>query len=509
MRLENAWIGNQGKVVVTAKGPRYQVRWQLSPGAGRLPVARKRTDFLTKAAAKAFIERLEKAEYGVDGWRLDAGGEPTQDPVGATTVFAALETYVATRWHAVWQTASRSKVRMRLIEFVALTLEPRAEREALLAALEEQRPDRRRPEPRTAVEWAARYLRDFGLRPGQSQLGEELAVARRWVEAHSIPLAGLDVARVGELRDHFTRRSLAQQTARTYWGGTVMPFLTWLIDTEQIGRAPVKGLPKVRRDVGAERPDPRRIPDPSQIELVATYFAARHGVEWGTYVRVSTWCSLRISEALDVRATSFVERRGRLFLRVATQQHRVNGGDADDGATRVRTGTKSTRDRRAPAREVPLPRWLEREVRDLLGDRLGRDGSLLFAGPRGAAAPAETVRKWWREAVDEVLVPVMPSFAGIKPHAMRHAGMTYWFAQGIDHKRIQLWGGWASLKVMLDTYRGVLESLEEIDLAGLDRLDGFGTAESVALGHDELSPTRDEYATIVDFNLWRQRQRSV
>ena len=499
MRLQSAWIGHGGRPVTTAKGPRYQVRWLLSPGAGRLPVARKRSDFLTKAAARAFVERLEKAEYEVDGWRIDADGRPTDEPVRDTTVFLALEAYVATRWHAVWKTASRSKNRMRLVELVALTLEPRADREALFVALEEQRPDRRRPEPGTAVEWAARYLRDHALRPEQGGLSQELSAARRWVEARSIPLAGLSVQRVGALRDHFTRAGLSQLTARTYWGGTVMPFLTWLVDTEQIGRGPVKGQPKVRRDVEAERPDPRRIPEPVQADLVAGHFAQRHGAKWGTFVRIATWCSLRISEALDLRGTSFIERRGRLYVVVATQQRRVTGVDSDDGETLVRTATKSTRDRRAKTREVPVPKWLEGEIRELLGDRLGRDGSLVFIGKRGAAAPAEAVRRWWREAVDEVLVPVAPNLEGITPHAMRHAGMTYWFAQGVDHKRIQLWGGWASLKVMLDTYRGVLDSLEEVDLAGIDAFE-WGGAANASMAIDDAN------AQVVHLSQWRARR---
>ncbi len=502
MRLVNAWVGHDGKPVATSKGPRFQVRWVLSPGAGRLPVERKRSDFRTKAAAKAFVERLEKAEYGVDGWRIDADGQPTDEPVGETSVFGALEVYAASRWNAVWQTASRSKVRMRLVELVARTLEPKSDREALLVALEEQRPDRRRPAPRTSVEWAARYLRDHGLRPHPAELGDELLSARRWIEARSIPLSVLSIQHVIELRDYFTRSELAQSSARTYWAGTVMPFLTWLVDTEQISRGVVKALPKQRRDVESERPDPRRIPEPAQVELVAVLFAEHHGAKWATFVRLATWCALRISEALDLRATSFIEQRGRLYLRVATQQRRVTGLDSDDGATLVRSGTKSTRDRRARVREVPLPTWLEHEVRDLLGDKLGVDGALLFTGPRGAAAPAEAVRRWWREAVDEVLVPVAPNLAGVTPHAMRHAGMTYWFAQGVDHKRIQLWGGWASLKVMLDTYRGVLDSLEEIDLTGIDGC--WPGSQSGDVLHQSVCGD----ATIVDLDAWR-RSRSA
>lgn len=153
----------------------------------------------------------------MDGCRVDADGQPTDEPVGAVSVFGALQLYVATRWNSVWQTASRSKVRMRLVELVARTLEPKRDREALLAALEEQRPDRRRPEPRTPVEWAARYLRDYGLRPSPVELGDEMASARRWTEVRSIPLARLSIQHVAQLRDHFTRAELAQSSARTYW----------------------------------------------------------------------------------------------------------------------------------------------------------------------------------------------------------------------------------------------------------------------------------------------------
>lgn len=501
MRLENAWIGNRGAPVATARGPRYQVRWLLDPGAGRLPVERKRTDFLTKAAAKVFVERLEKAEYGVEGWRIAADGQPTQEPESATTVLAALESYVASRWDSLWQVSQRSKARMRLVELVALTVEPRRDAVALVVALEEQRPDRQRPEPITPIEWVARYLRDYGLRPGGGPLGPELVAARRWLEAHTTALSALSIERVTELRGHFTRADLAPKTARTYWSGTVLPFLTWLVDTDQIPRSVVKAQPRLRRDVGAERPDPRRVPDPQLMEEMAAYFGERHGSIWGVYVRLSTYCALRISEALDVRWTSFVEKRGRLHLIVATQQRRVTGINADNGATLVRTGTKSTRDRRAIVREVPLPASLDAQVRALAGERLGRDASALFVGPRGGLAPADTIQHWWREAVDAVLVPQRPALRGITPHSMRHAGMTYWFAQGIDHKRVQIWGGWSSLVQMLDTYRGVLESLEEIDLAGVDELE----RRAVVGRH---VPTDEEAGNVVSLSDWRARRFS-
>lgn len=130
MRLLHAWIGNDGKAVKTAKGPRYQVRWRLDRGAGQIPLERKLTTFWTVAAAKAFIERLEKAEYGVVDkgdvvpWRIDGDGHPTDLPPAQDSVFSALGLYVSSRWRAVWQTKMRTRNRMRLVELVALTCAP-------------------------------------------------------------------------------------------------------------------------------------------------------------------------------------------------------------------------------------------------------------------------------------------------------------------------------------------------------------------------------------------------
>jgi len=56
--------------------------------------------------------------------------------------------------------------------------------------------------------------------------------------------------------------------------------------------------------------------------------------------------------------------------------------------------------------------------------------------------------------------------------------LTGGFVQGIDHKRVPLWGGRTSLWEILDAYRGVLDSLEEVDLAGIDELDVAWAAPS-------------------------------
>ena len=78
MRLENAWIGNNGKIVTLPRrsGPngesrsinRWQVRWLLDVGPGLPLVERKTTTFETKAHAQFFINELWKAHYGSDSF---------------------------------------------------------------------------------------------------------------------------------------------------------------------------------------------------------------------------------------------------------------------------------------------------------------------------------------------------------------------------------------------------------------------------------------------------------
>lgn len=90
---------------------------------------------------------------------------------------------------------------------------------------------------------------------------------------------------------------------------------------------------------------------------------------------------------------------------------------------------------------------------------------------------------------------------------MRHAGMTYWFSQKFDEKLIQRWGGWESVVVMQDTYRGVLDSLEVIELKGLDRFDETWEFESAQV----LEPTADasRCAVITDMTQWRLKKAQM
>ena len=495
MRLERAWIGNKGKPVETSAGKRYQVRWLLDPGGGRLPVERKRSTFRTKGEAQLFLERLQQAEYKVNGWTFDRDGQPVEAAALSVTFLSAITQYVISRWSTDWKPAQRTKVRGRLLQLVCLTVDRPGDRRALLEGLESQRNDRgQRPEPQTRAEWAARWLRDHGLLPDAPEATDpRLLDGLRFLEAASVPVSALDHKLVSELQRHFAG-SGSQNTARTYWSGTIVPFIKWLCDTEQVTGKPLAGVKKIRRDVEAERPDRDQVPDPNQVRALAADMGHhRHSRIWEIWVLVLAFCALRPSEALGVKLNQFYkDARGRWRLEPDAQETRRVSWATDDGNTQHRTTTKSGRDATPPKRGIPVPAFLAHMLEEEYGEDLGRADRHAFVGPRGGVGNLATVEQWFKDSVRRVFADV-PQLSAMTPHFLRHAGMTYWFAAGMDHKKVQMWGGWRSLKEMLDTYRGVLASLEDEQLDGLDDFhDRWASDDSNDA--DGNGPTTDEAA---------------
>ena len=522
MRLLASWIGNDGKPVQTAAGPRYQARWRLVSD-GRLDIIeRKRTDFATKAQVKYFLEELDKAHYGLSDpngrtWRFDANGSPTNLLAADETVLGAIELYVKSRWFSEWQESQRTKVRGRMQRVaIQLTSLSKAKKKVLLEALDAQRTDRgQRLEPISREQWAARWLRDHAFFPNQEvELSAELADAKAWFETVSMSLCSLGVNEITDLRLLIVGESgggdLVHNTRRAYWNGVLVPFLDWLYESGMVERPLLRGQPKLKRDIHGERPDPTKILAPEHVAAMAAWFKRNYGGTWELFPLVATFCALRIGEALHIRLSDFVLRRGRWYLRLSGQIHRVTKAYSDDGQGKKVSPTKSRRDTTPKTREIPLPPKVAQRLVDVFGDRLGTDSTYLFSGPRGAVGNTSDVRKWWKEALAQVVVPSAPKLAGLTPHAMRHAGMTYWFAQKFDEKLIQRWGGWESLVVMQDTYRGVLESLEEIEFEGLDRFDETWTFEySTGTVDDPGGEGALGGASIVEFAAWRRGSKGA
>ena len=499
MKFVRAAFGNSGQPVKTTNGPRYQVRWYFD--AGIREKEKKRTTFRTKGEGHLFMEQLRKAGYEVEGWYFTPAGDPTNVTRSSTTVLDAVLRYFATKWDANWDDNQRRKAVGRFGVVVAMTLEQRRDREGLYNAFMAQAGGRgQRPDPSSQVEWAGRWLRDVALYPSQPHPTDaNLLRGRDWLMARSMPVDRLRGEAVVELRTRMTA-GLAASSQRTYWESTVVTFLRWLVDADVVKTSPLVGIPKRSVNVGPKRADPRRIPNPAQVQELADQMREEHGGNWDLFVLLGSYCALRSGELFALRTSSFFRRDdGRLMLDVSAQEHRVVAATSDTGATKSRTTPKSVKGHEPRSRRVPVPKELASTLA-LRFPNLGQGSQYLFVGPRGATANYDTVRTWWHEAV-AAQFPDGHRLAGITPHAMRHAGMSWWFAANFDEAVIQQWGGWSSLKVMLDVYRGVLEDINNMNLAGLDQFEGSWRAVPELQAPD----ARTDSGTITILSEWKRR----
>jgi integrase len=156
---------------------------------------------------------------------------------------------------------------------------------------------------------------------------------------------------------------------------------------------------------------------------------------------------------------------GGLWLTIATQHRQFVKRHSDDGV--------STTDFAAPkgriagltaSRRCYVPAAVAAEISEYVSQRQPRH--LLFISQRGRPFGTGTFRDAWNRAIEAL--PVGHRLERITPHSLRHAGMSMWLRKGVDLKLIQAWGGWYSLKVMLDTYAALLPGAEEDSIALLE-----------------------------------------
>jgi len=123
MKLLQAWPGHKGEKVPSKTDGvfYYQARWRLLADDGMKVIERKKTTFSTMAKRDEYLKRLDKAEWGVEKWRWDEHGFPTQALVVTETVFSALGGYMDSRWATEWQSSQRNRVRGQAIILLAIT----------------------------------------------------------------------------------------------------------------------------------------------------------------------------------------------------------------------------------------------------------------------------------------------------------------------------------------------------------------------------------------------------
>lgn len=451
--------------------------------------------FRRKGEAESFLEHARWGAIGHGGWSLDARLHPVHAGLSTAAPGAPGESCLRLceeYWAVTWDgkgPSQRSKVRGRLLTFAAATLRDPAARERLLVALEVQRPGRCRPEPADAVERVARWMRDELFdRPGAPRASAtgagdvaltndggagaadmDDAACRAWLERRSLHRDALDDVLLGEVRRLLGGSKSA--TLRTYWT-VVSAMLSWAAASGRLARDPSAGMPKPGRDLEGERCDPETTPGEVEILALASAAGARLG-QWAfVFVLVVAFCALRIGEAVQLRRRDVTfTPDGGAWVTVATQDGRQSARHSADGTSTRRTGTptKGRRSVQAARRRIYLSSRWAGYLQSHLDEKVGREpDARLFTGKRGGWLDPSYFRDhYWALLVGEVF-PSGHRLHEIGPHALRHAGMSLWLRAQVPLKMIQQMGGWASLRVMLDTYAAVLPDDDDRVVAALE-----------------------------------------
>jgi integrase len=284
-----------------------------------------------------------------------------------------------------------------------------------------------------------------------------------WIYDHSKPATEIDDEDLTRLR--IDLGGTTYHTRRTYWS-TIEAVLHWAISTGRLHRDPSIGLPKIRRIVEVEKPVADRVPEEAEIWEIAQLGRAMLGDWFAVGVLLGGYGALRVGELVALRPENLVRTAsGGLWLTVGSQHRQFVKRHSDDGISTTDFAPPKGRIAGPTAsRRCYIPAAVAAEISEYVIQR--RPRHLLFISQRGRPFGTGTFRDAWNRVIAEL--PVGHRLVRITPHSLRHAGMSMWLRKGVDLKLIQAWGGWHSLKVMLDTYAALLPGAEEDSIALLE-----------------------------------------
>jgi integrase len=236
--------------------------------------------------------------------------------------------------------------------------------------------------------------------------------------------------------------------------------------TGRIDRDPSIGLPKIRRIIEIEKPAADRVPEEAEIWEIAQCGRAFLGDWFAVAVLLGGYGALRAGELVALRPENLVRTEsGGFWLTIAAQHRQFVKRHSDDGISTTDIAPPKGRIAGPTAsRRCYIPAAVAAEIVEYVSQQRHRNP--LFISQRGSPFGTGTFRDSWNRAI--AALPVGHRLERITPHSLRHAGMSMWLRKGVDLKVIQAWGGWHSLKVMLDTYAALLPGAEEDSIALLE-----------------------------------------
>jgi integrase len=185
---------------------------------------------------------------------------------------------------------------------------------------------------------------------------------------------------------------------------------------------------------------------PAELEVLAGVIDPR----WRAMVLAMAWATLRISEAAALRRADLDILGG--TLRVANGVVEVDG-HLIEGPPKTASGRRT----------MTMPASVMAELADHL-DRFAGD-RYVFAGLNdGPLRPS-----WWRSTIWHRAV-VRAGLFPLRPHDLKHTGVAFLAAAGVDPSEIARRAGHASVAFTYDHYGHLLPEVDKGAAAKLDRL---------------------------------------
>jgi integrase len=212
-----------------------------------------------------------------------------------------------------------------------------------------------------------------------------------------------------------------------------------LAEDHELGTSPARRirLPRIERDE-------MRFLTPAELDRLADAV----GLRWRAMVLLMAFATLRIGEATGLRRRDIdpMHRRVQIANNIVEVGHQLH-----EGPPKTRAGRRT----------MSLPNVVMTAVEDHLDCFAGE--SYVFPWDDGGPLRAEEWRRTiWRPAVAST------GLAPLRPHDLKHTGVAFLIAAGVDPSEIARRAGHTSVTTTYDLYGHLLP---EIDTDAADRLD--------------------------------------
>lgn len=172
-------------------------------------------------------------------------------------------------------------------------------------------------------------------------------------------------------------------------------------------------------------------------------------------VILDTYCALRIGEVCGLRGSQIDFEGG--HVRVGSTRS-IRGGKVYEND---RAKTRAGEGRKVPLFDVVRAELIEHMQRYSVGPE-----DYLFTNVRGTGPLRDDLfrSRQWPRALDAAGLPY------VKPHAMRHTGVSIWIKARVPDTEIVAWAGHRSVNYLKDTYGHVFADLESHSTAQVEAM---------------------------------------